>query len=336
MQRITWSGVAMHQGVVPGHPASHGCIRLPEQFAIRLFHTTKMGARVLIAQGPLAPTEFSHPRLFAPAKPVPVASASPSDVPADTVAPDKRLATPENATAQALTPAERVTDALQTLKVVANETAGKSEVTQPSSQLVGTPTGNATIAPADAPKSAPTEAPAQAAAPKTQTAMPIIMAPFPATPAPSAQEKPLRAGPISVFISRKEGKLFVRKGFDPVFQTPVKIARADQPLGTHLFTAVELKDDGNAMRWLAVTMPAPRRGVVERPTTRDRRHPAPKVVEAPVPSGNASDALERIEIPAEAVTRISELLTPGASLIISDQGLGPETGKETDFIVLTR
>jgi len=335
MQRITWSGVAMHQGVVPGHPASHGCIRLPEQFAIRLFHTTKMGARVLIAQGPLAPTEFSHPRLFTPAKPVPVASASPSDAPAD-VASDKRLATPENATAQALTPAERVTDALQTLKVVANETAGPSEVTQPPSQLVGAPTGNATTAPADAPKSAPTEAPAQAAAPKTQTAMPIIMAPFPASPAPSAQEKPLRAGPISVFVSRKEGKLFVRKGFDPVFQAPVKIARADQPLGTHLFTAVELKDDGNAMRWLAVTMPAPRRGVVERPTTRDRRHPAPKVVEAPVPSGNASDALDRIDIPPEAVARISELLTPGASLIISDQGLGPETGKETDFIVLTR
>jgi hypothetical protein len=327
MQRITWSGVAMHQGVVPGHPASHGCIRLHEQFAIRLFHTTKMGARVLIAQGPLAPTEFSHPRLFTPAKPVPVASASPSDA---------RLATPENATAQALTPAERVTDALQTLKVVANETAGPSEVTQPSSQLVGAPAGNATNTPAETPKSAPTEAPAQAAAPKTQTAMPIIMAPFPASPAPSAQEKPLRAGPISVFVSRKEGKLFVRKGFDPVFQTPVKIARADQPLGTHLFTAVELTDDGNAMRWLAVTMPAPRRGVVERPTTRDRRHPAPKVVEAPVPSGNASDALDRIDIPPEAVARISELLTPGASLIISDQGLGPETGKETDFIVLTR
>jgi len=50
MQRITWSGVAMHQGVVPGHPASHGCIRLPREFAQRLWRITKVGARVIIAQ----------------------------------------------------------------------------------------------------------------------------------------------------------------------------------------------------------------------------------------------------------------------------------------------
>jgi hypothetical protein len=59
------------------------------------------------------------------------------------------------------------------------------------------------------------------------------------------------------------------------------------------------------------------------------------VVQA-LPQPTATAALDRIEIPAETVARISELLTPGASLIISDQGLGPETGKETDFIVLTR
>jgi hypothetical protein len=266
-------------------------------------------------------------------------------VPADIVPPvtrDQRLAA-DNATAQAITPAERVTDALQTLKVVANETAGSSEVTKPASQLAPVPAGNAPIPPGAvvttapvAPSSAPDNAsPAQSGTPKTQTAtMPVIMAPFPAAPAPSVDEKPLRAGPISVFVSRKEGKLFVRKGFQPVFQTPVKIARADQPLGTHIFTAVELKDDGNAMRWLAVTMPVERKRVVERPG-RDRRHAAPPVVEA-IPSGNAADALDRIDIPADAVARISELLSPGASLIISDQGLGPETGKETDFIVLSR
>jgi hypothetical protein len=301
---------------------------------------------VLIAQNPPAPIEFSHPRLFTPAKPVPVASASPSDAPADIVPPvtsDKRLAAAASATAQAITPAERVTDALQTLKVVANETAGTAEVTRPSSQLVGTPTGNAPIAPGAVVTTAPvapsvvpdSASPAQSGSTKTQTAtMPVIMAPFPAAPAPSAQEKPLRAGPISVFVSRKEGKLYVRKGFQPVFQTPITIARKDQPLGTHIFTAVELKDDGNAMRWLAVTMPVERKRVVERPG-RDRRHAAPQVVEA-IPSGNASDALDRIDIPAETVARISELLTPGASLIVSDQGLGPETGTETDFVVLTR
>ena len=50
MQRITWSGVAMHQGMVPGYPASHGCIRLPREFAQRLWGITRVGARVIIAQ----------------------------------------------------------------------------------------------------------------------------------------------------------------------------------------------------------------------------------------------------------------------------------------------
>ena len=44
--------------------------------------------------------------------------------------------------------------------------------------------------------------------------------------------------------------------------------------------------------------------------------------------------LDRIQIPQEAIDRLSELLTPGASLVVSDQGLGPETGQGTDFIVL--
>src|ERR1043165_7616869 len=64
MQRITWSGVAMHQGVVPGHPASHGCIRLPAAFAKRMWSLTKVGARVIIAQDEVALTEISRRRLF--------------------------------------------------------------------------------------------------------------------------------------------------------------------------------------------------------------------------------------------------------------------------------
>ena len=64
MQRITWSGVAMHQGVVPGRPASHGCIRLPAAFAKRMWGLTKVGARVIIAQDEIALTEISSNRLF--------------------------------------------------------------------------------------------------------------------------------------------------------------------------------------------------------------------------------------------------------------------------------
>src|SRR5215468_7716630 len=54
MQRITWSGVAMHAGVLPGYPASHGCIRMPESFAIKMWGWTKMGARVIVTPGELS------------------------------------------------------------------------------------------------------------------------------------------------------------------------------------------------------------------------------------------------------------------------------------------
>jgi hypothetical protein len=65
MQRITWSGVAMHAGVLPGYPASHGCIRMPMAFAVKMWNWTRMGARVIVTPGPITPASFSHPLLVA-------------------------------------------------------------------------------------------------------------------------------------------------------------------------------------------------------------------------------------------------------------------------------
>ena len=65
MQRITWSGVALHEGHVTGRQASHGCIRMPQAFAARLWPYTKMGMRVIVSNNDLKPEEFSHPNLFA-------------------------------------------------------------------------------------------------------------------------------------------------------------------------------------------------------------------------------------------------------------------------------
>ena len=64
MQRITWSGVAMHAGVLPGYPASHGCIRLPHGFSQRLFNMTKTGARVIVARDDVPVQSFTHATLF--------------------------------------------------------------------------------------------------------------------------------------------------------------------------------------------------------------------------------------------------------------------------------
>src|SRR5215831_10537606 len=66
MPHITWSGIALHGGVLPGHPASHGCVRMPYDFAQRLFGVTKLGMRVIVAPSDVAPVEIVHPALFPP------------------------------------------------------------------------------------------------------------------------------------------------------------------------------------------------------------------------------------------------------------------------------
>src|SRR6202167_4327961 len=66
MQRITWSGIALHGGPLPGYAASHGCLRMPYGFAEELFDKTRIGMRVIIALNDVASVEFSHPVLFVP------------------------------------------------------------------------------------------------------------------------------------------------------------------------------------------------------------------------------------------------------------------------------
>src|SRR6195256_5544518 len=66
MQRITWSGIALHGGPLPGYPASHGCVRMPYDFAERLFGATRRGMRVIVAPSDVAPVEIAYPALFRP------------------------------------------------------------------------------------------------------------------------------------------------------------------------------------------------------------------------------------------------------------------------------
>ncbi len=66
MQRLTWSGIALHAGALPGYPASHGCIRMPYDFAGQLFEMSKKGMRVLVVREDISPVDFAHPALFKP------------------------------------------------------------------------------------------------------------------------------------------------------------------------------------------------------------------------------------------------------------------------------
>jgi hypothetical protein len=265
MQRITWSGVALHAGVVPGHPASHGCIRLKDGFAVRLWRLTKRGTQVIIVHDDVQPVAITNPHLF------------------------KLKAAPSSPELQAATPPGDGTD------------------TAPATQ--GPLMSNA----------------------KTQEANLRIRNP---APAGVASQKVV---PISVFVSRKLSKLFVRRGFKPLFDAPVNIQNPEEPLGTHVLTATEFENEGATVRWTVVSVPeeSPR---TSRDSATTRAASAKRVVETttPPPSpAKANSALDRIEIPQDAADRISELLTPASSLVISDQGLGHETGRGTDFIVLT-
>jgi hypothetical protein len=66
MQRLTWDGIALHGGTLPGHPASHGCVRLPQNFAEKLFGITRRGGVVVVADGKVSPAPIAHPAAVAP------------------------------------------------------------------------------------------------------------------------------------------------------------------------------------------------------------------------------------------------------------------------------
>jgi hypothetical protein len=147
-----------------------------------------------------------------------------------------------------------------------------------------------------------------------------------------------KTAPMSIFVSRKSNKLFVRHGLQPLLEAPVTIQDPEAALGTHVFTLMASRDEGAASRWTVVSIPnGPPRAA--QGSTRRHKSAAKHVVEtAPLDSSpeKAHAALSRIEMPPDVVERLAELLTPGSSLIVSDHGVSKETGHDTDFIVETR
>jgi hypothetical protein len=144
-----------------------------------------------------------------------------------------------------------------------------------------------------------------------------------------------RSEPVSVLISKKEGRVFIRQDWKEVYEAPVSIRDPDRPLGTHVFIAVEAKPDGSAVRWSAISVPsqpASEEGSRRRSKNRSEE-PTPQQAATPE---TAAGALDRIELPPEARERIAELLWTGASLIVSDHARSDEMDQDTDFIVLTR
>ena len=357
MQRITWSGVAIHAGVLPGYPASHGCIRMPMAFAIKMWNWTKMGARVVVTPGEMKPSSFSHPLLVTQkVAPQPTVAEPQTDTPAaaksdkasDAATPIKPAITQARLElrstvghADGARPAMGAPSASTSLPEQTHtaDASGKMPATQsPVTMSDAAPSGGngspreeprtetaplitedaASVKAADTskPDSKPEtaesevadiasraghrEATARAAAsdeqpletkvlenataevkpdaetegttgeaenkpdescgrPRHPTCRRVKVRRLPDTakPAPATATAPKRAGQISVFISRKDLKLYVRQNFAPLFDAPVTIAPSDRPLGTHVFTAQIDKDDANIVHWSVVSLPVP-------------------------------------------------------------------------------
>jgi lipoprotein-anchoring transpeptidase ErfK/SrfK len=437
MQRITWSGIAIHAGVLPGHPASHGCIRMPMAFAVKMWNWTRMGARVVVTPGEMTPAAFSHPLLVAQkGVPQPLVADEPKpDVPPATKA-DK--ASDANGTVKSTISAANLelrstVGHDDNVKPVMRESSASTPMhdrTHTADASSALPATNAPVTMTDATSSIGNPSPRDVSAARTGNASPVAtdttsvkaddasnvdakseaatskianaeaepatansgeMASSdrkpvetkssaaaategtkaqndkaeatkvevkaddakteaqtakdqtrlaPPKPAPAIGAMPKRSGQISVFVSRKDSKLYARQNFAPLFDSPVTIAPSDRPLGTHVFTVQVDKDDANVLHWSVVSLPVRIRYADQRDDEgASRRHRIAGYAEIkamPMPDSPA-EALDRLTIPADAMARVTEALSTGGSIIVSDQGIASgETGEGTDFIVSLR
>lgn len=410
MQRITWSGVAMHaSNSVPGYPASHGCIRLPNSFARHLWGMTKMGTRVIVSPRDTKPFAISHsglptPKLYpAPdAEQLAQQAAAPDvtgavelaslggatnfatttvdnaqDIEKSTTTPTllnpieyaavmktravaEKLATEkaakaalEKANAAAATARGTVDDVkkaeaglaearAKVLKLSAEDLSGVSDPEEREAAAMANAAAESDLryAHRDLAHARARDAVATPAAFNAVQAWKDAVIAAKAAKA-KVKEADRRRKSVSVFVSKKEGRVFIRQDWKEVYEAPVTIRDEERPLGTHVFVALAAEPDGSALKWTAVTVPERSKAKKESRKRRGGKRGGENIaVPIPIPKNHsattAADALDRIEMPEEARQRISELLWTGASLIVSDNPRSHEMGEYTDFIVLTR
>jgi lipoprotein-anchoring transpeptidase ErfK/SrfK len=379
MQRLTWSGIALHQGVVPGYPASHGCIRLPTGFATELWEAGRIGMRVIVAPSETHAVPIESPRLPQPVMtriaasdlPTPVQWAGVGSVSeaaatqvldpfqlaqvrkvraqAEKLAAEARIAPAVEAAAAASAAASRAAQDLarleRALATAEADLAAKQEaIVRNQSADAGSDLGRELAAAelrAEAARTALAEARERERA-QSDAAFAAARSVREAEVAHEAAAAAHRlAGigtePVTIFVSRKEGRVMVRQGFHLIHEEPVPFRDPERPLGTHVFTAMASSAAGDRLAWHVVTVP-------ERSpeTSRDKRRSgreetaAGVEVQRPHRPSTAAEVLDRFDLPPDTVALIADRLWPGATLIVSDHGPSRETGRGTDFIVLTR
>jgi hypothetical protein len=330
MQRITWNGIALHGGPLPGYAASHGCVRMPFSFAEKLFDKTRIGMRIIISPNDAEPVELSHPALFVPNQETIAAAPYKAEALVREAAEAVKMADEAKKTA-AKAPREMALLTSSLRKLEALKTRAESDLANADKVIVAAKTDEAKAQAEELKKNAAVKVADLATQLDTATAeakpkLDALAATKDAAKTAekrkadtvkAANEAKLALEPVSIYISRATKKLYVRRNthkpapdgggevFDTSIEVPVTIRDPDKPIGTHVFTAMARNDAG--LRWTAVTIDN---------------------------GDNAKAALDRITIPKDLVDRIAPTALPRSSIVVSDEPLSRETNYRTEFVAV--
>lgn len=330
MQRITWNGIALHGGPLPGYAASHGCVRMPFGFAEGLFDKTNIGMRVIISPNDAAPIDFVHASLFVPEREA-IAAAPGRIGKLSAEAEEATRVADETKKAAAAAAKEALSLAASLRKLEQQKTRADAELAFADKTLANAKTDQARAKAEEMKQKAAARAAdaatqldaAKAAAQPKRDAVAATKeaaktaATRKADAIKAETDAKLALEPVSVYISRATQKLYVRRNthkpapdgggevFDTSIEVPVTIRNPDQPLGTHIFTAMAKSDKG--LRWSVVTIDS---------------------------GDDAKDALDRITVPQDVWDRIAPTALPRSSIIISDEPLSSETNYRTEFVAV--
>ena len=300
MQRLTWTGIAMHAGVVPGYPASHGCTRLSYRFAEELYQATKPGMRVVIVREDIAPAEIEQPDMFNHGHLPDVSfGTNAARSPGEAERQARLQAVKEAKLAEAETAKERELKARSVAAYKAAEAASAIRLAEAAAANLaraeaalnaGEHMPETVSKRTENPEAARTLEAAKVRTARFQLERARILEQVRIDAAARAEDDAKRAAalsseaaeaaeiarenawPISIFVSRKAQRLYIRRGREPVFEGPVTIRDPDKPIGTFVFTALGDTGTTGRMRWNVVSMyrtrppssPIPRRRAVRR------------------------------------------------------------------------
>ncbi|ANK91158.1 MULTISPECIES: L,D-transpeptidase family protein [Rhizobium] len=328
MQRLTWSGIALHESnSVPRYPASHGCVRMPGAFAKMLYRMTEPGIPVIISDDELVPQPIDHPNLFRPDAPAAMPLLSDVELrPSIPDSPQKPVQVAMNDTAampmpmvqplathEAEPPSEPIS-MLITRRTLRETVIDIQTLLNQLGFSAGDPDGVLGPSTVQAINAFKTLRPTEFAGDRSLVSDALLKSVYAAT---GKGEPP-------------NGVIMVRQAFKPIFEAPVTIADPGLALGTHFFTLHAVDGQAGTADWLGITL----ENNLSRETM--KRLGIASQESSIVMGKPIALSLSRITIPDETRRRIDALISPGSTLTISDTGLGRETGEGTDFITITR